>query len=209
MIKEACVENFTNVPQKIARGATRIELCDNLSVGGTTVSYGVMAVTKAYCDKYNIPIMAIIRPRGNDFVYTEEEFQMMKIDIELAKKLGISGIVIGALTTNDWIDEPLVEAIISLAEGMEITFHMAFDHIAESRQYEAIDWLAERGIKRILTHGNAMTNPIEENLERLKSYIAYADNRIIILPGGGVNSENVEYLANQLNISEFHGTKIV
>jgi len=209
MIKEACVENFTDIPQKIARGANRIELCDNLAVGGTSVSYGVMEYTKKYCDEHNIPIMAIIRPRGADFVYTQEEFMIMKTDLLLAKKLGIHGVVIGALTTNNWIDEPLIEALIDLASGMEITFHMAFDAITPKRQLEAIDWLVAHKVQRILTHGSNTGNPIEENIPRLQEYIEYADNRIIILPGGSVTKDNVDFLAETLGVEEFHGTKIV
>lgn len=209
MLKEACVENFTDISEKISAGAKRIELCDNLAVGGTTVSLGVMEVAKTYCDGYDVPIMALIRPRGGDFVYTKEEFTIMIKDILFAKEIGIQGVVLGALTADGWIDEPVVKACLAIAEGMDVTFHMAFDSIHPDKQFASIDWLVEHGVSRILTHGSNQANPIEANIERLKAYIDYAGDRLIIMPGGGVMKDNLEMLEKALPTNEFHGTKIV
>jgi len=209
MLKEACVENFTAVPEVIAKGACRIELCDNLAVGGTTVSPGVAAVTINYCHSQNVPVMSMVRPRGGHFIYSNVEMEMMKRDIDHLKQLGTDGIVIGCLTETDWIDEAAMITFLELSEGMEVTFHMAFDQIKPEQQFKAIDWLAEHGIQRILTHGGPASTKIENNLLRLKQYVDYADGRIIILPGGGITEKNLADIATVLNIREAHGTKIV
>jgi len=209
MIKEACVENFTNIPAKIAAGANRIELCDNLAVGGTSVSIGVLEQAQGYCAQHNIPLMNLIRARGGNFVYNEDEYNIMLTDITIAKKLGVHGIVIGALTQDAELDTQFLEACLHEALGLDITFHMAFDAIAPIKQLEAIDWLAEHGFRRILTHGGSHGDSIELNVKRLQQYIEYAAGRIVIMPGGGITRDNLPALANVLQTNEFHGTRIV
>ena len=209
MIKEFCAENFTNIPNAIASGATRIELCDNLAVGGTTVSKGVLAESMAYCSEKGVPVMAIIRPRGGNFIYSDIEVKIMEADILEAKQLGVDGVVIGCLNEQNKIDEEAMTILLEAAEGMQITFHMAFDAMSADDQFEAIDWLAEHGVDRILTHGGDSLVPIEQNLEYIKDLISYANNRIIILPGGGITHKNADTIASFLNVKEVHGTKIV
>ncbi|MFV0560073.1 MAG: copper homeostasis protein CutC [Enterococcus sp.] len=209
MIKEFCAENYTNLPLAIARGANRIELCDNLAVGGTTPSTGVIEEALSYAGEKHVPVMTMIRPRGGDFIYNDIELKIMHTDLIEAKKLGTDGAVFGCLTPSGWLDEEALELLIETSEGIEITFHMAFDAIPEERQFDAIDWLVERGVQRILTHGGPAGTPIEENLEHLKALIAYANNRLIILPGGGITDKNADVLAKELGIEEVHGTKIV
>lgn len=209
MIKEFCAENYTSIPLAIANGANRIELCDNLAVGGTTPSTGVIEEVLSYANEKNVPVMTIIRPRGGDFVYNDIELKIMHTDLIEAKKLGTDGVVIGCLTPSGWLDEEALEVLIDSAEGLQITFHMAFDAIPQERQYEAIDWLVEHGVHRILTHGGAADTNIENNFVHLKQLIAHADGRIIILPGGGITSENAQVVADTLEVHEVHGTKIV
>ncbi|SET23218.1 copper homeostasis protein [Oceanobacillus limi] len=209
MIKEVCVENFTKVPELISKGADRMELCDNLAVGGTTVSHGIAAVTIDYCHRHNIKVMTMVRPRGGNYIYRNEEIDVMKQDIIHLKQLGTDGIVLGCLNEANWIDEKAMSSLLELTEGLEVTFHMAFDEIAPENQFKAIDWLVKHKVDRILTHGGSLDTRIEDNLVRLKEYINYAADRIIILPGGGVTEENLNYLSNSINISEVHGTKIV
>ncbi|MGG0717516.1 copper homeostasis protein CutC [Robertmurraya massiliosenegalensis] len=209
MLKEACVENFTKVPELIAKGAERIELCDNLAVGGTTVSPGVAAVTIKYCQKENVKVMAMIRPRGGNFIYNLDEIEIMKQDLLHLKQLGTDGVVFGCLNDANWIDEKAMTSLLELAEGLDITFHMAFDQIAPGNQFKAIDWLAEHGVLRILTHGGPADSMIEDNLARLQEYIDYAAGRIIILPGGGITDKNLQVIKTQLRIHEAHGTRIV
>lgn len=209
MIKEFCAENYTSIPLAIANGANRIELCDNLAVGGTTPSTGVIEEVLSYSNEKSVPVMTIIRPRGGDFVYNDIELKIMHTDLIEAKKLGTDGVVIGCLTPSGWLDEEALEVLIDSAEGLQITFHMAFDAIPQERQYEAIDWLVEHGVHRILTHGGVAGTNIEDNFAHLKQLIAHADGRIIILPGGGITSENAQVVADALGVHEVHGTKIV
>ncbi|OIK07181.1 copper homeostasis protein CutC [Bacillus sp. MUM 116] len=209
MIKEVCVENFTDVPNVISRGANRIELCDNLAIGGTTVSHGVASKTISYCKSNRIKVMSMVRPRGGNFVYTNEEIEIMLEEIAHLKQLGTDGVVFGCLTDSDWIDEHAMVYLLTEAKGLEVTFHMAFDEIKPENQFAAIDWLVKNGVNRILTHGGPAGSPIEYNLHRLNKYIDYAAGRIIILPGGGISSRNLDEITHKINISEAHGTKIV
>ncbi|MGG3562960.1 copper homeostasis protein CutC [Neobacillus rhizosphaerae] len=209
MLKEVCVENFTWVPMAIARGGNRIELCDNLSVGGTTVSHGVAEKTITYCHLHNTKVMTLIRPRGGNFIYSKEEIDIMQNDFLHFKELGTDGVVIGCLNRSGWIDEAPMLHLLESAKGLDVTFHMAFDHINPEYQLEAIDWLAEHGVNRILTHGGPSSSSIEDNLSRLKEYVEYAKDKIIIMPGGGITDRNLNFITSKLKISEVHGTKIV
>ncbi|MDQ1146579.1 copper homeostasis protein [Bacillus sp. SORGH_AS 510] len=209
MLKEVCVENFTWVPMAIARGGNRIELCDNLSIGGTTVSHGVAAKTIRYCHLHHTKVMTMVRPRGGNFIYSNEEIEIMQNDIVHFKQLGTDGVVIGCLNESGWIDENSFGQLLDSAKGLDVTFHMAFDHIKPEYQLEAIDWLAEHGVNRILTHGGPESSSIEGNLNRLKELVDYAKDKIIIMPGGGITDKNLSFIASKLKISEVHGTKIV
>ncbi|MFP8917500.1 copper homeostasis protein CutC [Enterococcus innesii] len=209
MLKEFCAENYTNIPLAIARGAQRIELCDNLAVGGTTPSTGVQEEVLQYAGEKGIPVMTIIRPRGGDFVYNDTELKIMHTDLIEAKKLGTDGVVLGCLTPSGWLDEEALELLLETAEGLQVTFHMAFDAIPAARQFKAIDWLAEHGVQRILTHGGAAGTPIEDNFDHLKELITYAGERLTILPGGGISFENAQHVADTLGVKEVHGTRIV
>jgi len=209
IIKEVALENFTNVPKAIHAGANRIELCDNLAVGGTTVSKGVMAETQKYANEHHIPVMAMIRPRGGDFVYTDTELKIMETDVFQAQELGMDGVVFGALNADGSLDTDALEMLIAAAGGMQITFHMAFDAIPKAKQAESIDWLADAGIDRILTHGGALDTPLASHYADLKQTIADAHQRLIILPGGGITSDNLTEVTNELGVFEAHGSKIV
>ncbi|BBE25763.1 copper homeostasis protein CutC [Latilactobacillus curvatus] len=207
LIKEVCVENFTKIPAAIRNGAKRIELNDNLAVGGTTVSRGVMAESVRYAHEHDVPVMVMIRPRGGNFVYNDQELKIMEADIFSAQELGADGIVLGCLTPDDQIDEEAMEMLIGAANGMQVIFHMAFDEIAADQQAAAMEWLIDHDVKRILTHGGPLDAPIDE--ARLKTLIQAADGRIVILPGGGITADNVDALTERLQISEAHGTKVV
>ncbi len=209
MLKEVCVENFTKVPEAIEKGAQRVELCDNLAVGGTTVSPGVARVTMDYCRNRNVKVMSMIRPRGGDFVYNVDEIEIMKQDIIHLKEIGTDGVVFGCLTQDGWIDEEAMSTLLEAASGLEVVFHMAFDAIPADSQLKAIDWLVEHGVHRILTHGGPSDTRIEDNVDRLKMYIEHANGRIAILPGGGITHLNLPAIESSLNIKEAHGTRIV
>jgi len=209
MIKEFCAENYTEIPIAIQKGAKRIELCDNLAVGGTTPSTGVIEEALAYAGEHSVPVMTMIRPRGGNFVYNDIELKIMHIDLIEVKKLGTDGVVFGCLTEDNWLDEEALELLIETAEGLQITFHMAFDQLSKEKQLQAIDWLAEKGVTRILTHGGAADTPITANFDHLQELIEYANNRLIILPGGGITTDNAQLVQDTLQVTEVHGTKIV
>ena len=201
MIKEFCAENFTKIPQAIQKGANRIEICDNLAVGGTTPSTGVIDEVLDYAGEHSVPVMTIISNRGGNFVYNDIELKIMHTDLIEAKKLGTDGIVIGCLTEDGWLDEEALDLFIETAEGLQITFHMAFDALSKENQFKAIDWLAERGVTRILTHGGPAGTPIEDNFDHLKELIVYADQRILFFQGGGISKENVQTVMDTLKVT--------
>lgn len=209
LIKEACVENFTFIPTILEAGANRIELCDNLAEGGTTVSVGVLKKSISFCHEKGIPVMSIIRPRGGDFVYTSDEKEIMYTDISLSVEEKVDGLVLGCLQADGWVDEKTLEKLINLTPTPSLTFHMAFDQIPKQLQKKAIDYLADAGFSRILTHGGAKTKPIQSCIACLKELTEYANDRIIILPGGGVTWENCEEIAKAIGAHEVHGTNIV
>lgn len=208
LTREFCAENMELVPAAVAAGAARVELCDNLSVGGTTPSYGVIRAAVALAGERGVGVMCMIRPRGGDFEYTPDEAVMMRDDLALAKRLGVTGVVFGCLRDGH-LDRALTSELVELADGVDVTFHMAFDALPADEQLGAIDWLAGQGVSRILTHGGPAGTPIEDNLGRLRAYVDRAAGRVTILPGGGITWENAERIASELGVCEVHGTKIV
>ena len=216
LTREFCAENMELVPAAVAAGAARIELCDNLAVGGTTPSYGVIRAAVAFARERSVDVMCMVRPRGGCFEHTAEEAAMMRDDLIMAKSLGVTGVVFGCLRDGR-LDCELTSELVRLAHEdtpeapgrVDVTFHMAFDALAPEDQLEVIDWLAEQGVERILTHGGEAGTPIMDNLDRLHAYVERAAGRIIILPGGGITWENAEDVASALGVHEVHGTKIV
>ncbi|HJB48581.1 MAG TPA: copper homeostasis protein CutC [Candidatus Olsenella excrementigallinarum] len=208
MTREFCAENMGLVPAAVAAGAARVELCDNLSVGGTTPSYGVIRAAVALAGERGVGVICMIRPRGGGFEYTPDEAVMMRDDLAMAKRLGVTGVVFGCLRDGH-LDRALTSELVELADGVDVTFHMAFDALPADEQLGAIDWLAGQGVSRILTHGGPAGTPIEDNLGRLRAYVDRAAGRVTILPGGGITWENAERIASELGVCEVHGTKIV
>lgn len=209
LLKEVCVENYTNIPAAIAVGANRIELNDNLSVGGTTVSRGVMAEAAKYTSEHHVPLVTMIRPRGGNFVYNDTELKIMEADLLQAQSLGVDGVAFGALTADNQLDEEALALLIGAAGGMSITFHMAFDAIPENQQAAAIDWLVDHDVDRILTHGGPLDQPIADCVPHLQTTIKQAAGRIQILPGGGITTANVADITTTLGVKQAHGTKII
>lgn len=223
MLYEFCAENLTDLAAALKAGARRVELCDNLAVGGTTPSAGVIEQAVALIHKNEgATARAIIRPRGGDFVYNRAEFKAMETDIRYAGANGIDGVVIGCLKragSGDGfeLDREGVERLVKVAKSvgemrgreLGITFHMAFDALGSQDQLDAIDALAELGVDHILTHGGLAGTPIEDNFDQLRACIDRADGRLIILPGGGITYKNAASVAQALGVTELHGTKIV
>ena len=202
MVKEACVESFEKALEAQNNGADRIELCENLSVGGTTPSYGTV---KICLEKLNIPIFPMIRARGGNFVYSKDEIEIMKEDIKVFKDLGVKGLVLGCLTSDNKIDLELTKTLVNLAYPMEITFHKAIDEISNPLDY--IEDLVNIGIKRILTSGGKAT--ALEGKDLINDMIKKSNGRLKIVVAGKVTKENLNELSNLISADEFHGKLIV
>ncbi|MBL7703497.1 MAG: copper homeostasis protein CutC [Ferruginibacter sp.] len=180
-----------------AAGAHRIELCDNPGEGGTTPSYGFIKAARA---ALHIDLYPIIRPRGGDFFYTDAEFELMKTDVQVCKDLGCDGVVTGILNTDGAVDKERCKELVRIAYPMGVTFHRAFDRVKDASQ--ALEDIIEIGCERILTSG-LVPNAID-GAETLAALIKQADERIIIMPGSGVRSENIIELAQKTGAVEFH-----
>ena len=209
MIYEFCAENVTLLEKAIEAGARRIELCDNLAVGGTTPSYGVTKAAVELAANYDSTIMTMIRPRGGDFVYNDLEIAIMLEDIRLTAQAGSQGVVFGVLTADKKLDKPNLEKLIAASTGMEIVFHMAFDELSDEDQLEAIDWLSQAGATRILTRAGVSGDSLEKRFAHYHRILEHAKGKIEILPGGGIDLDNRQTFIDQLGITQLHGTKVV
>ena len=209
MLYEFCAENVTLLEKAMQAGARRIELCDNLTVGGTTPSYGVIQAAVEMAKSHDTTVMTMIRPRGGDFVYSDLEVSIMLEDLKKAREAGSQGLVYGLLTKENELDKANLERLLAASQGLEVVFHMAFDAIPKDKQFAALDWLAEHGVKRILTHGGSASETIQEHFGWLKELVDYAGDRIEILPGGGITTENRNEIVEKLGVSQLHGTKVV
>lgn len=209
MIYEFCAENVTLLEKAMQAGARRIELCDNLAVGGTTPSYGVTKAAVELVANYDTTIMTMIRPRGGDFVYTDLEIAIMLEDIRLTAQAGSQGVVFGALTADKKLDKPNLEKLIAASKGMEIVFHMAFDELSDEDQLDAIDWLSQAGVTRILTRAGVSGDSLEERFAHYHRILEHAAGKIEILPGGGIDLDNRQTFIDQLGVTQLHGTKVV
>lgn len=203
MIKEACVETFEEAQKAEQQGADRIELCSDLANDGLTPSADLMQKT---CAALKIPVMVMIRPRARNFVYSEEEINQMKIDIDRAKQAGAAGVVFGLLTAENKIDVENTRLLAEYAHPLPVTFHKAIDEL--ENPVEGVEELQKiSGIKRILTSGGKPT--AMEGLENLKKMLQAADGNPIIMVAGKVTDKNVEKLQQLTGAAEFHGRRIV
>ena len=209
MIYEFCAENVTLLEKAMQAGARRIELCDNLAVGGTTPSYGVTKAAVELAANYDTTIMTMIRPRGGDFVYNDMEIAIMLEDIRLTAQAGSQGVVFGALTADKKLDKANLEKLIAASKGMEIVFHMAFDELSDEDQLEAIDWLSQASVTRILTRAGVSSDSLEKRFAHYHRILEYAKGQIEILPGGGIGLDNRQTFIDQLGVTQLHGTKVV
>ncbi len=202
MLREKCIGSFLEAIEAQKLGAERVELCDNLEEGGTTPSYGTI---KMVVEKLDIPAFVIIRPRGGDFFYTEEELEIMKEDIRVCKKLGVKGVVIGALNRDNTINYEAIKEMIELAKPMSITFHKAIDELADP--VAQVKKLADLGVDRILTSGTKETALEGKNI--LNAMIKEAGDDIIIIVAGKVTKGSLKEISETIPSKEYHGRKIV
>ncbi len=209
LIKEFCAENLTQLPQLQEGLVHRVELCDNLAVGGTTPSYGVIKEACSLLHDKGISVVTMIRPRGGDFVYNDLELKAMEEDILKAIEAGSDALVMGLLTSDNQLDTDAIEQLLPATQGLPLVFHMAFDQMESSAQKEAISQLANYGFVRILTHGSTENTDINDNIESLKELVSLAGDTIEIMIGGGVTAENAEGLSQLIGTNIVHGTKII
>lgn len=209
MLREFCAENLINVREAIEAGAQRVEICGDLSVSGVTPSDEVMARAIALVHSLGATAMVMIRPRGGDFAYSEDELAAMEKSVGLARSLGADGVAFGCARGGE-LDECATRRLANAAYGLDCTFHMAFDEISPVRQREALSVLAGLGFSRVLTHGAPLAQPLEQCLPHLHELVDAAEPYGIgIMPGGGVTWQNVEAVCAELGVSEAHGTRIV
>lgn len=194
---EICANSVESCLTAQAGGAQRVELCAGILEGGTTPSYGEIITAR---ELLNIKLHIIIRPRGGDFLYSETEVRIMERDIQLAREAGVDGVVFGCLTKEGDIDIDLTKRLIHASSGLSVTFHRAFDQCRNP--LKALEQLIELGCDRILTSGQQPT--AEEGIPLLKQLIDQSDNRIIILPGSGINENNIKRIAKETGAREFH-----
>ncbi len=199
IILEACVDSPESAITAANSGAERIELCTGLSEGGLTPSMGIIKETLK-CVKINLNIL--LRPRGGDFYYSNKEFEVIKEDLLTVKTLGCNGVVIGILNPDATIDTCRTSELIELARPMDITFHRAFD--MTSCPLKALDDLLSLGIDRILTSGQSASAIKGSKL--IKKLNVIAKEKIIIMPGGGINESNVQELIRKTGVKEIHAS---
>ena len=194
---EICANSVDSAIIAQKGGATRVELCENIYEGGTTPSYGAIKLAK---QKLSIDINVIIRPRGGDFLYSDIEFDIMKQDIDFAKQAGVDGIVLGILNSDGSIDTKRLDELVKLAAPLPITFHRAFD--VSRNPFQALEDIIGCGCRRILTSGQK--NKAYEGIELLSRLVDKAKNRIIIMPGSGINETNICEIKEKTQATEFH-----
>ncbi len=202
MTIEACVENINEALRAESLGANRVELCENLRVGGSTPSAGSIAITNKIL---KIPIMVLIRPRGGNFIYSRNEIEVMKHDIEVCKKIGVRGVVIGALTKEHAIDINLVNDLVNLARPMEVTFNKAIDNTFNI--LEEFKNLLKTDVDRVLTSGGAKTAFDGRNI--INEMVKISNGKIKVISAGKVHRPDLPELQKIINSNEFHGKKIV
>ncbi|WP_346239088.1 copper homeostasis protein CutC [Niabella insulamsoli] len=194
---EIATSDFESTKQAVLGGADRIELCANLGEGGTTQSYGVI---KKCRESFDVRLYPIIRVRGGDFFYTDDEFDCMLYDAIQCKDLNCDGVVIGFLNRDGSIDRKRTEKIIQAVYPLGVTFHRAFDRCLAP--FDALEQLIDLGCERVLTSGQELTAP--EGARLIAELNRAANNRIVIMPGSGVRSGNIVDLAAETQCREFH-----
>jgi copper homeostasis protein len=195
-LAEICVQGVESALAAWRGGADRIELCEDLKVGGVTPSLG--AITLA-CSRLTIPVHVLVRPRGGDFRYTDAEFDVMRMDVDALKTLGASGVVLGLLNADGTLDRERIARLVDCARPMAVTFHKAFDDCRDPE--EALEQLIDLGIERVLTSGKSQS--AIDGLPLLTRLVQHASGRITILAGGGIALSDVPPLLHA-GLTEIH-----
>jgi copper homeostasis protein len=194
---EICVGDVESAIAAEAGGADRVELCDNLGVGGTTPSIGTIAEA---CRWLSIPVHVLIRPRAGRFVYSERELAVMRRDIEAAKALGSAGVVLGVLDPDGRVDRDRTAALVEMARPLSVTFHKAIDHAKDP--FEALEALITIGVERVLTSGGRPT--ALEGCDVLRRLVDRAAGRVAVMAGGRLVIEHLEAVIRESGVREIH-----
>jgi copper homeostasis protein len=194
---EICVGDVESAIAAEVGGADRVELCDNLAVGGTTPSAGTIAEA---CRWLSIPVHVLIRPRAGDFVYSEREQAVMRHDLEAAKALGAAGVVLGFLTGERTVDRDRTAALIAVARPLSVTFHRAIDQTQDL--VETLDALLAMGVDRVLTSGGRPS--ALDGVAMLKTMVDRAGDRIAVMAGGRLSLDNLETVIPGSAVREIH-----
>lgn len=194
---EICANSVASSIAAQQGGADRVELCAGIPEGGTTPSFGMMRKTR---ESIGIGMNVIIRPRGGDFLYTDEETDEMLYDIRMARDAGADGLVFGCLLPDGMVDKEKMARLMDAAGDIPVTFHRAFDHTSDPLL--ALEDIIDLGCRRILTSGCMPT--AREGLPLLSQLVKEAGDRIIIMPGCGINEGNIEEIARLSGAKEFH-----
>lgn len=194
---EICANSVASCIEAQKGGAWRVELCAAIPEGGTTPSYGDIALAR---ELIQIKLHVIIRPRAGDFLYSPLEHRIMLKDIETARRLGANGVVIGCLTPEGEVNWVRNRELVEAAEGMSVTFHRAFDMCRDP--YESLERIIALGCDRLLTSGQQPK--AEQGIPMLRELVQRAGDRIIIMPGSGVNADNITKLSEETGAREFH-----
>lgn len=197
LIAEICIDSVEGAIAAEQAGATRVELCANLLEGGTTPSLGLMETTIA---RTKLPVQVMIRPRGGDFLFDDDEFAVMEADIEAAKAEKADGVVIGLLTPAGLVDAARTRALIDRARPLSVTFHRAFDMTPDP--FAALETLIGLGVDRVLTSGQDVS--VLEGLPLIVDLVSSAGDRIVVMPGGGITHRNVERVIAAAHPREIH-----
>lgn len=195
---EICANSVESCVEAQRGGADRVELCAGIPEGGTTPSYGDIVMARRVLTTAKLHV--IIRPRGGDFLYSDLEKEIMLEDVRMARRLGVDGVVFGALTAEGNVDMDFMRHLMTECKGMSVTFHRAFDVCRDS--FLALEQIIELGCNRILTSGQMPK--AEDGVDLLKQLVEKAGDRIIIMPGCGVNAGNIAKIAQITGAKEFH-----
>ena len=201
ILVEAAVETTESAIAAERAGARRVELCASLDEGGTTPDAGLIA---SVTTQIGIPVFVMIRPRGGGFVYTDDEIEVMKRDIGIARTGNVAGIVTGALDDKGEVASATIRSLIEAAGGLPVTFHRAFD--AARDLPEALEMLIDAGVSRVLTSGGAST--ALEGADTIARLVDQAKGRIIIVAGGGIRGHNVRQVIARTGVTEIHARMI-
>ncbi|MEX0380969.1 copper homeostasis protein CutC [Leuconostoc sp. MS02] len=207
-IREAAVDSVETAKQMRQKGANRIELNSRLDLGGLTPDTRTIIDTLIAID--DVPIIVMVRPRGGDFAYSDIELQQMQDSLQQIADLGGQFVTFGVVRDGLLDKEAMSELIMRATElNLQVIMHMAFDVIDSDQQQQAMYWLSEQGVSRILTHGGDLTKPIMDLIPQLQVLVNAAPANLTILPGGGITMANSQAIADTLGVTEVHGSKII